>query len=190
VLWDIVSGRIHRSLRWESGISAAAFDESCGVWIATGAKAFLVGINGGEVGGVELDSKIVKIAVIPLHSSELSRAALFGTETGALVLVSLDLIRGESAVKQLQSEHRAQITCIVVRSSLKSFVSSDAAGVSCLWTAAGLGGEPINVAMFEMCAYCWGKPVVSCPMCDRAVCRECIGDSPDAVCSLCAALSI
>jgi hypothetical protein len=187
VLWDVCSGRIHRVLNSRTEIVAFAFDEVSGVWIATKQALEFVSVNGDKLCQIELTDEISAISAVQLPSSELTRCVIYGTVNGGLFVVNRDG-DGFVRIQKLMSGHSCRIQSIVIRSSLKSFVSIDSSGVAFVWTAPGLGGDPLNAAVFAVCACCWEKAVVNCRSCDRGVCQQCASHSTGGICSLCASL--
>jgi hypothetical protein len=177
VLWDVMSGSIHRVLSAGAKILSIAFDDAAGVWAATGREALFVSVNGKVLAHREVREKVTVVAPVAGNAN-----AVCGTASGAIYAVHANKDRSIDA-RRLPSEHRHAIDRIVVHPSGRAFVSIDRDEVCVAW-----GFAAVKAANAAQCGICARDPVTVCPGCGWALCRECSGEGSDGKCKLCQGL--
>jgi hypothetical protein len=187
VLWNVIGGTIHHTFSFGEPISAIAFDEAFGLWIATESQIMLISVNNEMIAKCSIDVAITTIAPVILHSSRFDGGAICGTEDGSVVIARADFRHKVVDTRVMTSEHRTRIENVVVHPSRKSFVTVDQAGVCCQWIAVGLGSDTLRLDMYRHCHVCGSKASVFCQTCRGATCRACLDDQ-SLICALCVGL--
>lgn len=189
VLWDIFDGYIHTVVGFnDSGeITSISHDQDFGIWAATEKSIYYVSINGQILAQIDISEKISEIESVPMPSSIFERAAVCGTVSGKLYIITPRFDTKTIDSKELKGKHAHEIKQIVINNNLKMFISVDAKNKAVLWTAFGVKSEPLNVSMFGTCALCHRKPKLHCASCNRAVCSNCILTN---MCKTCYSMSL
>jgi hypothetical protein len=94
IIWDVISGTIHRLLTFKQKVLAVAFDEESGVWAATSEKGYFLSINGKGLVKIELREKVSVLVSPGLGALKLPRVAVAGTTSGSLYPLQLNTDRG------------------------------------------------------------------------------------------------
>jgi WD40 repeat protein len=190
VIWELTIGTIHRIVDFTEEIRSLSVDDESGIWIVTDEKIYFVSMNGPVVAEATVHEKVTKIVSIPLRNSQPNRAAICGTESGNVFILEPKVLTGQIAAKKLSSEHQSPIDQIVISPSLKSFLTIDGDENCYVWTAIGMGGDPLRPSLFEACCLCCGEPNLICSSCNRAVCRQCVAGGTDTRCCLCLSMNV
>ena len=174
VLWDMFGGVIHRTLSFSSKITAIAFDEHYGVWVATPSQGYFVSVNGEILATRKLKEEITKIAAFQHHDVQHDRYAVCGTSSGAIYLAMVRFDTHTIDVKVLPSEHKSEIVNIIILQLNKSFITVDCTEIACHWSAPGAAPPPLHPSCYFKCCVCYdGDCQVTCKSCGHAMCRQC-----------------
>jgi hypothetical protein len=192
MIWNLFGMTIHRKIELDSKIFSIAFDPafSC-LLVATDRRGIYMTVNGDVLCEVPLNGiEIVVSVFLRLPLSETRRAAICGSSTGEIWLVSPRFDLKLLEVKQLESPHRAEIKEFVIHQSMRLFVSIDVTGLVYSWTAIGLTGEVMNISAVSCCPNCGNKAVKSCVNCSRSFCSQCMDElTHGCLCLLCNAVN-
>jgi hypothetical protein len=194
VLWDAVSGRVHRRFEFACRILLLEMDEEFGVWVVTQDEIVFAHINGEVVCRQKVEKVVTALAALQLKGGVRDRVAIVGCKTGEVALMSARLDRKVLDVLLLPSEHKAEIREIVVGPKMRVFVTSDAAGKTFVWYTVGLHCEGnLRIELFARCCICGAEKMKTfCAECNRAVCRSCCyraGELRKKMCGFCAFLN-
>jgi hypothetical protein len=187
VLWDAITGSIHRKIEFEGVIDFVAMEEEVGIWVIAKESITLLSINGELIAKMAGAAKVTAIAAVLLKEDAVNRAAICGTQDGKVFIVSARTDTHQIDYKELPSEHKAAIVDVVIHSSLKSFLTVDANGVIFIWTGVDLGFQQrMKLEIFASCPFCAGAPSVFCSACNMAVWNRCKTTHKNrVVCALC-----
>jgi hypothetical protein len=191
ILWDVVTGFIHRKIEFGDPIEHLAMDEGFGVWVVTGKEIALVTLNGEMAATAQVNEKITAIVALQLKGTLEFRAAICGTEDGRIYLLDPNFQLRNVHFGALVSYHHAEIVEFVLNPSLTQFLSRDVSGVVFVWSAAGVvSPEPVNLQEFAACAVCGtAKPVLRCMSCSQVICDGCVDECDPRICALCGSFS-
>jgi len=147
VMWEIFSGTIHHTLEFNEKIYALCFDEEYGTWVATETKGYFISINGNIISEIDLPEEVSQIEAIQLHSAQSTRAAVCGTVSGRVFILSPRFDTSSIEAKELPSEHQNEIQQIVIHPSLNCFITVDSKWNAYIWTAYHLSVSPLKLSL-------------------------------------------
>ncbi|OHS94410.1 hypothetical protein TRFO_39396 [Tritrichomonas foetus] len=183
IIWEIFSSTIHRLFTFDHKITALSMDEEYGVWVSTEDHGYFISINGEILGKIKLKEEISQIEAITLHSAVLERAAICGTTSGKVYLLSPRFDTKTIDFKELKGGHSHEIEQIKKNSNNKMFITIDSKFNAVMWTAhRNKCEQPLLLNMFDTCALCSHRPKLYCSSCSRAICKSC---SINGFCSTC-----
>jgi hypothetical protein len=194
ILWDAVSGRVHRRFEFARQIVLLEMDEEFGVWVVTQDEIVFAHINGEIVCRQKVEKVVTALAAVQLKGGIRDRVAIIGCETGEVALISARLDRKVLDVLLLPSEHEVAIREIAVGPKMREFLTSGADGKTFVWYAIGVHcQENLRIELFARCCICGAEKVkMFCAECNRAVCRDCcyrVGELSKKMCGLCVSLN-
>ncbi|OHT16670.1 hypothetical protein TRFO_41662 [Tritrichomonas foetus] len=129
--------------------------------------------NVGDNEYVENENEITQIEALQLHSSNSQRAAVCGTSHGNVYLLTPRFDTKTIDCKELKGGRQSEIVKIIFHPNKKCFVTVDDRFDCIRWTASKLGGDPLQMKLFDTCALCSHEPTVQCESCNRAICKSC-----------------
>ena len=174
VLWDMFGGVIHRTFSFGSKITAIAFDEHYGVWVATPNQGYFVSVNGEILATRKLPEEITKIGAFQHHDVQHDRYAVCGTSSGSIYLAMVRFDTHTIDVKVLPSEHKSEIVNIIILQLNKSFITVDCTEIACHWSAPAASPPPLHPSCYLKCCVCYDDDCqVPCKSCGHAMCRRC-----------------
>lgn len=169
VLWEIISGTVHRVLNFEREISAVAFDEvSFSVWAAVHNRIVLVGLNGVIVAETQLSQNVTALTRMEDNSS-----VICGTQEGGLFVVRYDFETEAIFQTEMQSQHKNAITKIVWQREERRYLSVDAIGKVFQWNTEGDLQTDLETSVFMSCSICTNPTQFICQFCNKPVCGQC-----------------
>lgn len=167
--WEIISGTVHRLLKFDADITALSFDESSAfVWIAIENKAIIIGINGKTIATKELDYKITSL--MNLHNAS---SAFCGTKSGKLFKLKFDLTRADIEINELESQHKEPIERIILQRSVKRYLTVDSIGMVEKWDPEGNRITDLGTP-FANCVVCRNPTNTLCQLCNQPICSNCL----------------
>lgn len=169
VLWEIITGTIHRIMYFDTPINAVAFDEPIYyLWAASEDKITVVGLNGHIRGSVEMREKTTALTRI-----EDEPKAICGTELGHLFLLTFLQDKMTVEIKQMNSTHMYRIDKIYLQKHIKRFLSVDSHGETAQWNTEGIL-EVDDTPAFTSCAVCTNPTHTICQFCNKPICTQCM----------------
>ncbi|OHT02675.1 hypothetical protein TRFO_30173 [Tritrichomonas foetus] len=168
--WEIITGTVHRLIKFDSTITAVAFDESgYYVWVAVGKKIYIIGINGSILGECEVSPE----NITALMHIDRKPTAFCGTEHGRIFMLTFDLTSSSIDIHELESKHKDPIEKIVQQRVAKHYFSVDSTGRIEKWNPEG---DSINdeSSVFTSCAVCTAPTHTLCQFCNKPVCAQCM----------------
>jgi hypothetical protein len=167
---------------FDDEVTAVAFDAAASaLLVASRSRAMYMSADGDVLGEIALaGNAVVACRFLPLGIGE--TRSVVGTADGKIFLASP---RIDYAVIEVVQPIRE----FLIDSSMRSFVSVDAAGEAFAWTAMGLPAQGLNISQLARCPRCGGRPVTSCMNCSRAFCETCMGEGSHGwLCLICHAV--
>lgn len=170
VLWEIITGTVHRVLTFDAPVSAVAFDErSCGVWAGVAQRAVFVSLNGTMLGETTLPSPITA-----LSQNDGASSALCGTENGLLFTISYDITTSNVLHREVTSEHDSRITRILWQRDAGCYLTVDASGQVLRWNRDGTPAPGLATSTLGKCTSCADPTRAICQFCNKPVCLQCL----------------
>jgi hypothetical protein len=175
IMWEVVSGTIHRIVDLTNDITQVVADEEAGFWVVTTGEIAFTSVHSQATYSVANSEKVSAFAVLPLPARERHRAAVAGTGDGRLYLLNVVPDEGLVNWKQLPSEHQSPIRSILATHNLKEFITVDATDHVTTWSAAGLGPRTTLRGIQLICPMCGNSdsPLEPCVSCGRGLCDQC-----------------
>jgi hypothetical protein len=176
-LWHLLSGIVHRRLKFDAMITAAAFDcrFDC-LFVATVDRMVYLNVNGEILCEISLNIVVTALSCPVLPMGHHKRCVVCGTKDGEILLMSPVFESKGMVTRKLDSPHRARVRDFVIPRSRNGMISLDGNGVGVLWTATGVRATKLKPSVVVKCAVCENKPAVACPKCNRILCEHCAKD--------------
>ena len=169
-IWEIITGTVHRLIKFDSLITAVAFDEShYYIWVAVSKKVKIIGINGIILGEQEVPDCITAMMHI-----DRKKTTFCGTETGRIFMLTFNLTTGLIDIQELESKHKDPIEKIVQQNSIKRYISVDSTGRAEKWNPEGEEIDDEETHVFSSCAICTNPTSTLCQFCNKPICDQCM----------------
>jgi hypothetical protein len=188
ILWEAISGKIHRRVEFANTVTQIVADEEVGFWVVTDHEIIFLGINGEHKCRITSPTTVTSLAALQLPADLKERIAIGGAGGGQLYLVRADPKEGFIEWKQFPSEHRAAVIAVLIHPSLKEFISVSKDGRASVWSAPGVVADLEERRIRVICATCHRTtgPLVFCTYCGRSFCEKCIcADASPVACGVC-----
>ena len=169
VLWEIVSGTVHRVIHFEDTVSAVSFDESSSsVWAAIGSRIVLIALNGAILAETQISERVSALTRVDGETS-----AICGTDKGRLFVLRYDLEQEKISQTEMQSQHECYITKIVWQREVRRYLSVDVLGRVFQWNTEGTPETEVETSVFTSCAVCTNPTHTICQFCNKPICAQC-----------------
>lgn len=170
VLWEIITGTVHRVLTFDAPVSAVAFDERlCAVWAGVAQQAVFVSLNGTILGETMLPS-----CITALSQNDEASSALCGTENGRLFTISYDITTSNILQREVSCEHDSRLTRILWQRDGGCYLTVDASGKVLRWNRDGTPAPGLATASLGKCTSCGDTTRAICQFCNKPVCLQCL----------------
>jgi hypothetical protein len=131
LIWHLSSGAIHRRLKFESAVTAVAFDSNFhGLMVATDQCCIYLSINGERLLSIKFPH-VSQLVFVFLNMADPNRCALCGTKSGKLVALHPNFVNDKIEVNELETRHSAAVTQLILHRSRKYLISIDESGRVC-----------------------------------------------------------
>ena len=177
VMWDILSGIVHRTIPMESNVLKASFDtKQSSIWIALHKKAFVYSINGTFLASVDTPPLKWLIADYDIFCE---------TESGQQIVLELNYEKGVIHISSPSDNEIPHITAIGAQNNLRRILSYDAAMKQ--W----MRHSTRSRVEYSHCAICNSPAHGVCSVCNKHVCEQCtIFDKDGPICKRCHELNL